>query len=346
MKIKIFRLPDRLLACSLSLCLLPCFAIADDGTVNVYSARKEALILPLLERFSDETGIKVNLTTGKADELLKRIEIEGNATAADVFITVDAGRLHRAKTADVLQPIESKFVSETVPAHLRDIDGFWTALSRRARTIIYAPERVDEASLSTYEALADPQWEGRICMRSSGNIYNQSLVASMIEAHGIENTEKWAKPFVDNFARPPGGGDTDQLKIVATGQCDVTIVNTYYFGRLMASDNDEERQLASQLKVFWPNQNDRGAHVNVSGIGIVKHSKNPEHAIRLIEFLLTPAAQQWYAAVDHEYPVVPGTPISNILASFGEFKSDSVNLSKLGLSNRTAVEVMDRAGWH
>ncbi len=320
-------------------------ALAQDEILNVYSARKEALILPLLERFSQETGILVNLTTGKADGLLKRIEIEGSATPADVFITVDAGRLHRAKAAKILQPIESETVKTRVPAHLRDIEDYWTALSRRARTVIFAAARVDETALSTYEDLADDRWKGRICMRSSGNIYNQSLVASMLEANGVETTEKWARALVDNFARPPTGGDTDQLKAVAAGQCDLTIANTYYFGRLAASSDDRDRDLAAELRVFWPNQEDRGTHVNISGIGIVKYSKHVENAIRLIEFLLTPDSQQWYAAVNHEYPVVEGTPNSEILASLGAFRSDSIHLSMLGVNNRKAVELMDRAGW-
>ena len=320
--------------------------LADDlGEVNIYSARKEALILPLLERFRKETGIGFNLITGKADGLLKRIEIEGKATPADVFITVDAGRLYRAKKAQILKPIESDIVTARVPDYLRDTDNYWTALSLRARTVIYAPDRVDVSSLSTYEALSGAEWKGRICMRSSGNIYNQSLVASMIEASGVETVTQWASAFVENFARPPTGGDTDQLKAVATGQCDLTLANTYYFGRLLASSDPDNRELASRLKVFWPNQQDRGTHVNVSGIGIIKHTKNLDNAVRLIEFLLTHESQEWYAGINHEYPVVPGSPISEIMESFGEFKSDELNLTSLGLNNRSAVEIMDRAGW-
>ena len=325
--------------------IMPDAVTADEGVVNVYSARKEALILPLLERFEKQTGVKANLITGKADGLLKRIQLEAQATPADVFITVDAGRLHRAKQADVFLQIQSDAVKDAVPEHLRDPDGYWTALSKRARTIMYAKDRVDESKLSTYEALAEPHWKGRICIRSSGNIYNQSLVSSMIEAIGVGDTEKWASAFVANFARPPTGGDTDQLKAVATGQCDLAVANTYYFGRLSASDDSSNRELASRLKIFWPNQDDRGTHINVSGAGIIKHTKNLNNAVALIEFLLEPESQQWYGAVNHEYPVVPGTPVSEILKSFGEFKSDDLNLSLLGANNREAVEVMDRAGW-
>ena len=226
---------------------------SDDEAVNIYSARKEALILPLLERFRDETGIEFNLVTGKADELLKRLQLEGSATPADVLITTDAGRLHRAREAGVLQAIESDPILRSVPDQLRDADGFWVGLSQRARTIIHARHRVDAAELSTYEDLADPRWKGRVCVRSSSNIYNQSLVASMIEAVGAERTEAWAGGLVENFARPPAGGDTDQLRAVAAGQCDVAIANTYYFGRLVASGKEEDRDVVAELELFWPN---------------------------------------------------------------------------------------------
>lgn len=333
-----------LLACVVPTSLMP-VAQADDGEVNIYSARKEELILPLLERFQAQSGIEVNLITGDADGLLKRLQIEGSASPADVFITVDAGRLQRAKDADVLQPARSDAIDAAVPAHLRDTEDFWVGLSRRARTIIYAKDRVDPANLSTYEALADPSWKGRLCIRSSNNIYNQSLVASMIEAIGPDATEAWARGLVANFAKPPAGGDTDQLLAVAAGVCDLTIVNTYYFGRLVNSDDAAEREAAAKLAVFWPNQDDRGAHVNVSGAGIAKHADHPDAAIRLLEFLVTPESQSWYAEVNHEYPVVQGVPFSETLKQFGEFRADDIELTRLGMNNRDAVMLMDRAGW-
>ena len=319
----------------------------DDRTVNIYSARKEALILPILERFRDETGIEFKLVTGKADALLKRLRTEGEATPADIFVTVDAGRLHRAREAGVLQKIGSESVDDAVPAHLRDTDGYWVALSKRARTVMYARDRVEPAALSTYEGLADPMWERRICIRSSGNIYNQSLVASMIEANGAGRTEAWARGLVANFARPPAGGDTDQLRAAAAGECDLAVANTYYLGRLAASGKEADRAAAAALGVVWPNQGegDRGAHVNVSGVGITAHARNRENAVRLIEFLVSPEAQSWYAEVNHEYPVVPGVPASATLASFGSFKEDALNLTALGANNRQTVELMDRAGW-
>lgn len=321
--------------------------VADSGKVNIYSARKEALILPILEIFKEETGISFNLVTGKADELLKRIELEGQATPADLFITVDAGRLYRAKQAGVLQPISSEAVLSRVPEKLRDEDGLWVGLSMRARPIFYSKERVDPGSLSTYEQLTDEVWKGRICVRSSSNIYNQSLVASMIEANGAEKTLQWATPFVGNFARDPAGGDTDQIKSVAAGECDIGIANTYYYGRLAASDNPDNQAVAAAVGVFWPNQGsgDRGTHVNVSGAGITKHAKNRDNAIRLLEFLTTEDSQNWYAQVNHEYPVVPNVAPSSTLQAIGEFRADDVNMTALGANNRKAVEVMDLAGW-
>ena len=322
-------------------------AVADE-IINVYSARKESLILPLLEKFESESGIEVRLVTGKADALLKRIEIEGSATPADLFITVDAGRLHRAKEAGILQQITSQQVIDSVPHHLRDPENYWVGLSMRARPIFYAKATVDPSLLESYEELADERWRGRICIRSSSNIYNQSLVASMIESIGSEKTLAWSKALVNNMARPPAGGDTDQLKAVAAGECDIAVANTYYYGRLAASDDASKRSVVEKLGVFWPNQTDgdRGVHVNVSGAGIVAPSKNSDNATRLLKFLVTAGSQQWYAQVNQEYPIVPGIAISPELEAIGDFKADSVNMSVLGQRNAEAVETMDKAGWH
>lgn len=319
---------------------------ADDAVVNIYSARKEALIAPILEKFSNESGIEVNLVTGKADELLKRIELEGEATPADLFVTVDAGRLYRAKQAGVLQPLDQS-VRDAAPSHLQDADGYWVGLSMRARPVFYAKERTNPAELSTYEQLSDETWKGRVCIRSSSNIYNQSLVASMIESNGAESTLAWASRFIKNFARPPSGGDTDQIKAVAAGQCDIAIANTYYYGRLAASSDTANQEVVAQVGVFWPNQGDgdRGVHVNVSGAGITKHAQNPASAKRLLKFLLTPESQNWYAQVNHEYPVISTVPTSDTLSAIGQFKADDVNMTALGENNRQAVEIMDKAGW-
>ncbi len=323
--------------------LLPAFAAEQE--VNVYSARKEALILPLLQRFEAQTGIEVNLVTGKADALLKRLEAEGRSTPADLFITTDAGRLQRAKDAGVLQPVNNPKLLQRVPVQLRDRDLNWFGLSERARVIFYARDRVDSSELSTYEALIDPRWKGRICIRSSGNIYNQSLVASMIEAHGVDKTEAWARGLVANLARKPAGGDTDQLRAAAAGLCDIAVANTYYYGRLVNSKKEKDRQVAESLGLFWPNQAGRGAHINVSGAGVTRHAKHREAAERLLEFLVSAEAQAWYAEVNNEYPVVADATVSSTLRGFGEFKADDLNLTSLGENNRAAVELMDRAGW-
>ena len=318
---------------------------AANEEVNVYSARKEALILPLLEKFEAETGIGFKLITAKADALLKRLEVEGKSSPADVFITTDAGRLQRAKDSGVLRPINSSILEQRVPQNMRDKENYWFGMTQRARVIFYVKGKVDPAELSTYEALTDEKWKKRICIRSSGNIYNQSLVASMIEASGVEATEAWARGLVANVARNPSGGDTDQLRAAAAGLCDIAIANTYYFGRLVRSSKEKDRDVAGALAVFWPNQQDRGAHINVSGAAVTKHAPNSQAAQKLLEYMLSAEAQAWYAEVNNEYPVVSDAEISTTLKSFGEFKADSLNLTTLGENNRAAVKLMDRAGW-
>ena len=313
--------------------------------VNVYSARQEALILPLLQKFEAETGIGFNLITAKEDALLQRLKSEGHSSPADVFITTDAGRLQRAKEAGVLQAVDSAVLKQRIPEHLRDKDDNWFGLSQRARVIFYARERVAPSELSTYEDLAADKWKGRICIRSSGNIYNQSLVASMIESDGSEKTEAWARGLVANLARNPAGGDTDQLRAAAAGLCDVAVANTYYYGRLVNSDKQEDRDVAAALGVFWPNQQGRGAHVNVSGAAVAKYAPHREAGVKLLEFLVNDESQAWYAEVNNEYPVVAGVRVPETLAAWGDFKSDSLNLTRLGENNRAAVQLMDRAGW-
>lgn len=318
---------------------------AEDGVVNVYSARKENLIKPQLEKFTEQTGIQVNLITGKADALLERLRREGRNSPADVLITVDAGRLHRAREAGVLQPVESEVLKAAIPTAYRDPDGYWYGLSLRARPILYVKGSVDPKELSTYEDLAAEKWRKRICIRSSGNIYNQSLVASMIESDGEAATEEWARGLVANFARPPSGGDRDQIKAAAAGQCHIAVANTYYLGGMLNSKDAGQAEAAEKVAVFWPNQSGRGAHVNVSGAGVTKASSHRDNAVRLIEFLAGEDAQRWYARVNYEYPVREGVEVSETLRAFGDFKADDVNLSRLGENNAAAVKLMDRAGW-
>jgi iron(III) transport system substrate-binding protein len=313
--------------------------------VNLYSARKEELIKPLLDQFTVKSGIKVNLVTGKEDALLERLKSEGRNSPADLLLTSDAGRLHRAQEAGVLAPVDSATLKKLVPAHYRDPQGRWYGLSVRARPMAYVTQRVHANELSTYEALAERKWKGRICIRSSDNIYNQSLVASMIAHRGVAATETWAKGFVANFARPPVGGDRDQVLAAAAGQCDVVVVNTYYLAAMLNDKDPAQREAAQKLTVFWPNQNDRGTHVNVSGIGLTAAARHREHAVKLIEYLASDAAQAWYAEVNHEYPIRPSIPVSKTLAAMGTFKADTLNLHQLGQYNAEAVKLMDRAGW-
>ncbi|MFQ5984460.1 MAG: Fe(3+) ABC transporter substrate-binding protein [Alphaproteobacteria bacterium] len=318
---------------------------AQAAAVNVYSARQEVLIRPLFDRFTAETGIEVNVVSGNADMLLQRLRREGANSPADVLLTVDAGRLVRAKEAGVLQPVESRLLDSSIPARYRDPQGTWYGLSVRARPIVYAKDRVKATELSTYEALADPTWKGRICVRSSNNIYNQSMLSAMIEHLGVERTEAWAKALVANFARTPQGGDRDQIRAVAAGECEIAIANTYYLARLTRSDNPKDRDVAARVAIFWPNQSGRGVHVNISGAAVTKSARNRENAIKLLEFLVSREAQRIYAEVVNEYPVKPGVPTSDVVASWGEFKADDLNLVVLGENNAEAVRIADRVGW-
>ncbi len=314
--------------------------------VNVYSGRKEKLIKPLLDRFTAETGIKTNLVTAKADKLLTRLKNEGRNTPADIFITVDAGRLYRAKQAGVFASVESLALNSAVPAHLRDPEGQWVGLSQRARVIFYSKDRVKPEQLSTYEDLASDKWKRKICIRGSGNIYNQSLVASLIAANGKEEAQQWSNKLVKNMARPPKGGDRDQIKAAAAGQCDIAIANTYYYGSMLTNKKDPfQVKAAESMAVFWPNQQARGSHVNISGAGITRYAKNPVNALKLLEFLVNPESQKWYAEVNFEYPVSETAEISELVKSWGSFKSDKLNLDILGRNNAEAVRTMDRAGW-
>ena len=313
--------------------------------VNVYSAREEQLIKPLLDAFSKDTGIKVNLVTGDDDPLLERLKREGANSPADVLITADAGRLYRATQNGSLQAIQSAKLNQAVPANLRDPENRWFGLTYRARVIFYNKDKVKPNELSTYEALADPQWQGRVCVRSSNSIYNQSLLASMIQADGAAQAENWAKGLVNNFARAPAGGDRDQIKAVAAGQCDVALANTYYYAQMLYGKDAAQKAAASKVGLFWPNQNNRGTHINISGAGVTTSAKNKENAIKLLEYMVLDDAQRWYSSTNGEFPVKPGITASPELQSWGNFKRDPVNLSVLGKNNAQAVMLMDKAGW-
>jgi len=338
--------PSLLIAALAALSVTPGFATAADAAqVNVYSARKEDLIKPLLDRFTAQTGIKVNLVTGKEEALLTRLQSEGLSSPADLLVTTDAGRLARAKEAGVTQGVTSPALEAAIPARYRDPEGHWFGLSLRARPILYVKGKVDPSALSTYEALADPRWKGKICVRSSDSIYNQSLVASLIAADGEAATETWAKGLVANLAQPPQGGDRDQIKAAAAGVCDLAIANTYYLAGMLGSADSGDRAAAERMGVFWPNQDGRGVHVNVSGAAVTKAAKHKAEAVKLLEFMAGPEAQAWYAQTNGEYPVVAGVPVSSVLAAWGPFKADDLTLARLGELNAAASRLMDRAGW-
>lgn len=311
-----------------------------DGQVNIYSSRHYNTDEQLYDGFTEQTGIEVNLIEGKDDELIERIKSEGTNSPADILITVDAGRLWRAAQAGIFAPVESEILEEKIPDNLQDPDNLWFGFSKRARVIVYNKDKVDPSQLSTYEDLADPKWKNKFIVRSSSNIYNQSLVAGMIEEKGEEATAKWIKSLVANFARSPQGNDTSQIEDVAAGVADLTLANTYYLARY--EDNPE---VFEKVGIFFPNQDDRGTHVNISGAGLLENAPNKENAIAFLEYLASPEAQEFFALGNNEYPVVEGTPVNPVVESFGEFKDDTTNVSAYGKNNADAVRIMDRSGW-
>ncbi|MFW3615713.1 Fe(3+) ABC transporter substrate-binding protein [Billgrantia antri] len=313
--------------------------------INLYSARHYDSDEKLYQAFTEETGIEVNLLEGDSDQLIERIQREGVASPADVMITVDAGRLWRAEQDGVFQSVESDVLAERLPESMRHPEGKWFGFSQRVRAIYYNPENVDPSEITSYEDLADPRWEGEVCIRSSNNIYNQSLLASLIEHHGEEGAEEWAQGVVNNMARDPEGGDTDQIKAVAAGECDLAVGNHYYYVRLLESEDAADREVADKVGILFPNQDDRGIHVNVGGAGVVATAPNRENAIRFLEFLASDEAQEIFAAGNYEFPVVEGVKMSETLESWGEIKKDDLNVNILGENNPEAVRIFDRVGW-
>ncbi|TDQ38712.1 Fe(3+) ABC transporter substrate-binding protein [Aureibacillus halotolerans] len=317
----------------------------DSGEVNLYSARHYDVDKELYDQFEEESGIKVNVVEGDANELIERMKREGENSPADLFITVDGGILHTAKEADILQPFESEIINEQVPENLRDPDNEWVGLSTRARVIVYHKDRVDPSELSTYEDLATDTWKERLLVRSSTNLYNQSLIASLIEINGEEETAKWAEGIAQNLARDPDGGDRDQAKAVVAGSGDIAILNTYYVGQMLVSDDEEEVKVAEQIGVFFPNQETTGTHINISGAGLSKHSENKENAIKLVEFLTAVEAQETVSNTNFEYPVNEDAERADILTEWGTFKAQDIDFAAYGVNNPTAVELANKAGW-
>lgn len=316
-----------------------------DGVVNVYSARHYQTDEALYDGFTKATGIQLNRIEGRDDALIQRIISEGVNSPADVLITVDAARLWRADQAGLFKAVSSPILEERIPANRRHPEGHWFGLSERARLIFYNKDRIPEGAIKTYEDLADPKWRGQVCIRSSSNVYNLSLLASIIEHDGEAAAEKWAKGVVANFARDPQGADTDQIKAVAAGECGIGVANSYYYVRLLTSDDEENRKIAKAVGVLFPNQDGRGTHVNISGIGVLKYAKHTDEAIRFIEYLTSEPAQRYFADGNNEYPIVRGIPEKPALAALGDFKRDPLNVAALGENQPLAQMIFDRVGW-
>lgn len=318
-------------------CLFSLAPAAFAEEVVVYSARIEELIKPMFDAFTEETRINVKVFADKEGPLLARLKTEGKNTPADMLITVDAGNLWQAAEEGLLKPVDSEILEANIPPHLQDPHNRWFGLSVRARTIVYSTQEVEPAELSTYEQLGDAKWKGRLCLRTSKKVYNQSLVAMMISEHGEAKTEQIVKSWVNNLATDPFSDDTRAMESVAAGQCDITVVNTYYYGRLM------EKNPTLPLAIFWPNQKGLGVHVNVSGAGITAHAKNEKAAIKLLEFLSSEEAQNLFADVNLEYPANPKIKADPVVAAWGSFKQNSINVAKAGELQAAAVKLMDRA---
>ena len=313
--------------------------------ITIYTHRHYDSDKTIFANFEKETGIKVNVVKANADELLQKLEAEGKQSPADVLLTIDAGRLVRAKQKDLLQAAQSEIINKSVPKNLRDGENFWFSLTKRARIIVYDKNKVNPEDLSTYEDLTNPKWNGKVLIRSSSNIYNQSLLASIIANNGQDSAKQWAAGLVQNMARVPKGNDRDQVKAILAGEGEIGIINTYYLGKLINSKDSLEVEAGNSVGVFFLNQEDRGAHINVSGIGVAKYAPNKEYAIKFIEYLVSKDVQEIFAKANYEYPVNKEASASDLLKSWGDFKEDDLPLSKLGELNKEAVIIFDEVAW-
>ena len=315
--------------------------------VNVYSHRHYEVDKQLYKEFYKQTGIKVNLLKASSVELIKRIEKEGKYTKADVLLTTDVGMLELARSKNIFQPIQSTFLNTTIPSYLKDKDNLWFALTKRARIIAYNIDEVEPKELSTYSALTNEKWKDRVVITKATEVYNQSLLASIIVRKGANEAKNWATGIKSNMARTPRGVDKDSLRAIASGIGDIAIVNTYYVGQMMKGRSVSDRATSEMLGIFFPNQgeNESGTHINVSGAGVVKYSKHKENAIKFIEFLASVKAQELFAKVNFEYPVNPNAKVSPLLQSWGKFKEDKTSLYKIGSKNIEAVKMLNQVGW-
>ena len=315
--------------------------------INLYSQRHYKVDEQQYKVFEKETGIKVNVVKANADELIERLKNEGENSPADLFITVDAGKLQKAKDLDLLQKISSPIINQNVDVDLKDVNGYWIPITYRARIVVYSKDRVDVSELSTYDNLTDQKWRNKVLVRSSSNAYNQALLSSIIANTGEESASKWTSKLVKNFARDPKGNDRDQVKAITAGQGDLAIVNSYYIGLLLSSENEEEIKAGNSVGVFFPNQgeDESGSHINVSGIGLAKNAPNKENAIKLMEFLTSESAQKTYTDTSYEYPANPNVEPNEIVKKWGSFKKDILDLNKLGVFRNKAIEIFDKSDW-
>lgn len=333
---------------STSIAALMCAAMAAPafaaGEVNIYSSRHYDVDEKLYTDFTETTGITINRVEGKPDELLARMQAEGVNSPADIFLTVDAARLARAKDAGLLQAVESAFLEERIPAHLQDVDNKWFGFSQRARIIFYDKNEVADPPV-TYLDLADPRFKGKVCHRSSTNVYSQSLLATMIANHGEEKATAWAQGFVDNFARDPQGGDTDQLRGIVSGECDISVANTYYFARAIRTDVSGLSDDTDMFGWVFPSQDTKGAHMNISGGAVAVHAPNKENAVKFLEFLAGDSAQKHFSHGNDEFPAVEGIPLSESVKHLGEFKPSTLDLAEMATHVPTAVKIFHKVGW-
>ena len=315
--------------------------------VNIYTHRHYPSDAILFKKFTQKTGIEVNVVQANSDQIMKRLEEEGKYSPADLLLTVDVGRLSYAKEKGLLQPIESKFLQEVIPSNLRDSEGYWFGVTKRARVLVYNIDLVDPKTLSTYEALTDASYKNSILVQSSSNIYNQSLLASIIAHKGRKEAKAWAKGVKENFARRPTGSDRDQMRALAAGMAKVAIVNTYYVAQLINSKSFSDKAVSEMIGIYFPNQgkNERGAHINISGVGVTKYAKHKANAVKFIEFLASPEAQKVFTLQNYEYPANKNVVPSKLLVSWGKFKEDSIELSELGQYNAEAVKIFNEVGW-
>ena len=321
-------------------------ATAQEKVLNLYTTRHYQTDEALYNNFTRQTGIRINRIEGGEDALFERIRNEGARSPADVFITVDVGRIWRADEAGIYAPVKSKLLDARIPASLRDPDGKWYGFSTRARAIIYSKESVKAGDIRDYEDLADPKWKNSVCIRSSSHPYNLSLIASMIAHHGESKAEEWVRGLKANLARDPKGGDTDQLMAVAAGECRIAVTNTYYIARLMRSAKPNEKAAADKLAVVLPNAANRGTHVNISGGGMLKHAPNKDAAVKFLEYLAGDEAQRYFADGNNEWPAVASVKVTNpAMESFGPLKVDSLNLVKVGQNQPAAQRIADRSGF-